>query len=110
MESANFRIQRFTIVLTCFFTVSIVLLSGCGESAGPTVDSTPFEEAVATYLDEHNMALAIKDVKDGPIVDGASATMTTSLTHAELGGAAVTWQFEFEKGENGTWKAVRHQK
>ncbi len=89
--------------------VLTVLLVGCGESPGPAVESAPFEEAVATYLDEHNMALAIKDVKEGPIVEGETATMTTSLTHAELGGAAVTWEFEFEQGGDGAWQAVSHQ-
>ena len=96
----------FAIVLASLF----VFVLGCGGAAGPAVDSGPFEEAVAKYLDEHNMLLAIKAVKAGPIVDGNTATMTTSLTHAELGGAAVTWDFEFEKGEDGTWKAVRHEK
>ncbi len=92
------------IALGCLF----VPLLGCRGAAVPTVDSGPFEEAVVKYLDEHNMALAIKEVKAGPVVDGETATMTASLTHAELGGAAVTWDFEFEKAGDGGWKAVRH--
>jgi hypothetical protein len=87
----------------------LVSLLGCGGAAGPAVDSGPFEAAVVKYLDEHNMALAIKEVKAGPVVDGETATMTASLTHAELGGAAVTWDFEFEKAGEGGWKAVRHE-
>ena len=85
------------------------IVGGCGGSVGAVVESGPFEKAVARYLEEHNMALAIKEVKEGPVVDGSSATMTVSLTHAELGGAAVTWEFEFEKSGNGAWKAVGHQ-
>ena len=87
----------------------LVLVLGCGGPPEPAVASGPFEEAVAKYLDEHNMALAIKEVKAGPSVDGDTATMTVSLTHAELGGASVTWDFEFEKIEDGSWKAVGHQ-
>lgn len=94
------------MVLGCLF----VSLLGCGGTEGPAVDSGPFEAAVVKYLDEHNMALAIKEVKAGPVVDGETATMTASLTHAELGGAAVTWDFEFEKAGDGGWKAVRHEK
>ena len=88
---------------------ALLTWTGCGKPKGPAVDSEPFEAAVAAYLDNHNMALAIKEVKAGPTVDGDKATMTASLTHAELGGASVTWEFEFEKGADGSWKAVRHQ-
>lgn len=109
MKRANFLISEFSIVLGVYFITSIMFFAGCGKSTEATVDSGPFEEAVAKYLDEHNMALAIKAVKEGPLVDGDTATMTASLTHAELGGASVTWKFEFEKGADDGWKAVGHQ-
>jgi hypothetical protein len=86
----------------------IPLVAGCGEAPSNSVDTGPFERAVEQYLEEHNMALAIKAVKEGPSVDGNTATMTTSLTHAELGGASVTWEFQFEKNTDGTWKATGH--
>ena len=82
---------------------------GCGGPGKAAVDSGPFEEAVAKYLEEHNMALVIKEVKVGPVVEGETGTMKASLTHAELGGAAVTWEFEFEKTGDGGWKAVGHR-
>ena len=88
--------------------VLVACLSGCGGADQPAVDTGPFEEAVGRYLEENNMALAIKEVKAGPVVEGARATMTASLTHAELGGPSVTWHFEFEKSEGGPWKAVGH--
>ena len=83
-------------------------LLGCGEPE-VTVDPTPFKSAIATYLDRGNMALAVKEVKEGPTVDGDTATLTASLTHAELGGPSVTWEFRFEKNADGSWKVVSHE-
>ena len=92
-----------TLLLFC-----IACLVGCGEQA-PPVDTAPFEKAVAEYLERNNMAMALKQVKEGPTVVGDTATLTASLTHAELGGPAVTWTITFEKGPDGTWKAVKHE-
>ncbi|NLS91306.1 MAG: hypothetical protein GXX96_03860 [Planctomycetaceae bacterium] len=86
-----------------------ILIAGCGKSPEPAVDTVPFEQAVEQYLAAHNMALAIKDIKEGPTVEGTKATMIVSLTHSELGGASVTWDFQFEKDPDGTWKAVSHR-
>ncbi len=44
-----------------------------------------------------------------PVVKDDSATLTASLTHAALGGPAVTWQFRFEKTPDGAWKAVSYK-
>jgi hypothetical protein len=55
------------------------------------------------------MAMALKEIKEGPTVEGTTATLTASLTHATLGGPAVTWQFRFEQSADGTWKAVSHK-
>jgi len=81
---------------------------GCGEPE-PKVDSAPFEKAIAEYLERNNMAMALKTVKEGPTVSGDTATLVASLTHAELGGPAVTWEITFEKGPDGTWEAVGHE-
>lgn len=88
--------------------ILVVCSVGCGGTDQPAVDTQPFEEAVARYLEENNMALAIKEVKAGPVVEGARATMTASLTHAELGGPSVTWHFEFEKPKGLPWKVISH--
>lgn len=89
------------VLLSCFFT-------GCGEPKS-TVDPAPFQSAIVEYLDRSNMAMAVKAVKEGPSVSGDTATLVASLTHAELGGPSVTWEFTFEKNPDGTWKVVRHE-
>ena len=83
-------------------------LVGCGEPE-VTVDPAPFEAAIATYLERGNMAMAVKEIKKGPTVEGDTATLTASLTHAELGGPSVTWDFRFEKNADGSWNVVGHE-
>ena len=80
-------------------------LIGCGEPE-VTVDPAPFESAIAKYLERNNMAMAVKEVKEGPTVSDETATLVASLTHAELGGPSVTWKFRFEKSADGTWEVV----
>ena len=87
----------------------VCLAAGCGKSAAPDVDSRPFEAAVAQYLDQNNMAMALKDIKAGPTIEGNTATLTASLQHATMRGPAVTWTFRFEQDAGGTWKAVSHK-
>ena len=95
-------IQRYTVVALIATGVW-----GCTDSAPPAVDATPFRDAIASYLETNQMALKIKEVKEGPTIDGDRAVLTTSLEHQELTGPAVTWKFEFERQE-GQWIAVRH--
>ena len=83
-------------------------LVGCGEPE-VTADPAPFKAAIATYLERGNMAMAVKEIKKGPTVEGDTATLTASLTHAELGGPSVTWEFRFEKDPDGAWKVVSHE-
>jgi hypothetical protein len=52
--------------------------------------------------------LRIKEVKQGPVIAGTSATMSVSLTHAELGGPSVVWEFQFEQAPDGVWRATSH--
>jgi hypothetical protein len=89
--------------------VLVCLSAGCGKSAAPVADSQPFEAAVARYLEQNNMGVALKDIKAGPTVEGPTATLTASLHHATMGGPAVTWTFRFEQDADGTWKAVSHK-
>jgi hypothetical protein len=83
-------------------------LAGCGGSES-AVDSGPFEAAIVRYLDQNNMRMAVKEIKEGPTLDGDSATLVASLTRADVGGPSVTWTFRFEKDGDGTWKAVGHE-
>lgn len=82
---------------------------GCGGKDVAPVDTGPFKKAVAEYLERNNMAMALKEIKEGPDVQDHTATMTASLTHATLGGPAVTWQIRFQKNADGSWKAVGHK-
>ena len=55
------------------------------------------------------MAMALKQIKNGPTIEGNSATLTASLQHATIPGPAVTWTFRFEQNADGTWNAVSHK-
>jgi hypothetical protein len=89
--------------------MALLLALGCGKPQTAKAAPEPFKKAVAEYLERNNMAMALKEIKEGPAVQDNSATLTASLTHATLGGPAVTWQFRFEKNADGTWKAVSHK-
>ena len=89
--------------------VVLASLGGCGKSTGQTADPQPFKTAIAEYLERGNMAMALKDIKEGPTVSGNTATMKASLVHAQMPGPAVTWVFQFEKGPDGKWKVVKHE-
>ena len=103
-------LARSTIALLLLALAVIVGgLPGCGKAKPPTADPQPFKAAIARYLDENNMAMALKEIREGPFVEGKTARLTASLTHATLGGPAVTWEFRFTQNPDGTWKAVSHK-
>jgi hypothetical protein len=89
--------------------VAACLLAGCGKSPPPAANPEPFKAAVAQYLEQNNMAMALKEIKEGPIVEGKTARLKASLTHATLSGPAVTWEIRFTQDADGTWKAVDHK-
>jgi hypothetical protein len=89
--------------------VFVSFVAGCGGTES-RVDPKPFESAIARYLERNNMAMKVKQIKEGPTVDGQTATLVASLTHAELEGPSVTWTFTFEKNAEGTWTAVSHER
>jgi len=97
-------IAAAALLLAC-----VVALTGCGKSGASAADPEPFKKAIAQYLESRNMAMALKEIKEGPTVEDRSATLTASLTHATLGGPAVTWRFRFEKNPDGSWKAIEHK-
>ncbi len=83
-------------------------LHGCGAPT-PTVDDAPFRTAIADYLRINNMALKVKAIKTGPVVDGEQASLSASLTHEQLGGPSVTWTFQFAKQPTGDWRVTMHE-
>lgn len=86
----------------------LLLMLGCGKPVSD-VPAEPFKAAVVQYLDQHNMGLSIKEIKEGPTVSGNSATMRASMQATGAGGPSVTWEFQFEKSPQGQWKAVSHK-
>jgi hypothetical protein len=93
-----------------FFTVVgavCCVAAGCGQAASE-IDDAPFRQAIEAYLQSNNMALAIKEVKRGPIVDGQSAELQASMTHETLGGPSVTWTFHFQQ-EGDAWRVTSHE-
>ena len=61
MTSLNHLLRAF--VLLALF---VCLSQGCGKSDSPTADPEPFKAAVAQYLEQNNMAMALKQIKDWP--------------------------------------------
>jgi hypothetical protein len=86
----------------------VVALGSCSRSPA-AVDPAPFEAAVTQYLARNDMAMRMKEIRQGPTVDGDQATMSASLTHRDLGGPSVVWQIQFQRGKNGQWTVVGHQ-
>lgn len=104
MSTLN-HLLRAVVLLASFLCLS----HGCGKSESPTADPEPFRAAVAQYLERNNMAMALKQIKAGPTIEGKTAALTASLQHATIPGPAVTWTFRFEQNADGTWNAVSHK-
>jgi hypothetical protein len=108
-QSGDSIVARLLIAVKLLIAGTLLAaVAGCGGKPASSVDPEPFKKAVATYLERGNMAMALKEIKSGPEITGATATMTASLTHAQMGGPSVTWTFTFEKNPDGTWKAAKH--
>lgn len=103
-------LSRFVLSLPLLIPAVLVgAMLGCAKPEASAVDTQPFEVAIAQYLKQNNMAMALKEIKEGPVVEDKTARLTASLTHETLGGPAVTWQFRFAQEPDGTWKAVSHR-
>ncbi len=106
------RSNRSAIVCcTAWSLVLLALVAGCGKSQSKpaTADLQPFQKAIGEYLERSNMAMAVKEVKEGPVIHEKTATVKASLTHATMGGPAVTWEFALERDSQGAWKVIRHK-
>ena len=110
--SATIEMQHASAQVTfravLFGAIAFGLL-GCGRRPA-TADPTPFRQAIVEYLRNGNMAMAVKEIKEGPAVEGDTAQLTASLTHEQLGGASVTWKFHFKKQADGKWNVVNCEK
>ena len=104
MTSLDYLLRAFVLL-----GLLVGLSQGCGRSESPTVDPQPFKAAVARYLEQNNMAMALKEIKAGPTIEGRTATLAASLQHATIPGPAVTWTFRLEQDADSTWKAVSHK-
>jgi hypothetical protein len=91
-----------------FTAMTTVALSGCGDQSSQ-VDTAPFLQAIDEYLDSNNMGMAIKEIKEGPVLDGDAARLTASLSRKDVGGPAVTWTFHFNRQPDGKWSVVKHE-
>jgi hypothetical protein len=96
---------------SAWLALLVALLAGCGKSKSKesAVDLEPFKKAIGEYLERNNMAMAVKEVKEGPVIEETQANLKASLTHATMGGPAVTWEFTLEKDPKGAWKVVSHK-
>ncbi|MHB8865067.1 MAG: hypothetical protein ACYC6N_22020 [Pirellulaceae bacterium] len=97
-----------SLILFTLLAAMTMAFAGCRRSE-PAADPEPFRVAVEQYLQQHDMALRLKEIRKGPTVTGAAATMSVSLTHAELGGPSVVWEFQFERDARGEWRATSHR-
>ncbi len=93
--------------LLCLLLLPTTL--GCGGAKPPAVDDGPFRAAIVEYLRDNNMALAIKEIKTRPTIDGDQGRLSASLTHQELGGPSVTWEFRFARQADGNWIVTGHE-
>ena len=97
--------MKVPFVALCVF--SVLLCAGCGDAAGKTsVDSAPFDKAIAEYLSERHMDMKVSKFKDVK-VDGAAATARCAMKASEVQyGVSVEWTFSLEKLDDGRWKVV----
>ncbi len=108
--SMNFA-RRSTILRAMEFALLLAAVCGCGKAQPErsAADLAPFKKAIAEYLERNNMAMALKEIKQGPDIHQSKATLTASLVHATMPGPAVTWQFDLEKNSQGEWKVLSHK-
>jgi hypothetical protein len=88
--------------------ICATVFCGCGTPT-PPVDDAPFRAAIADYLKVNGMALKIKNIKEGPVIDGEQASLSASMTHEQLGGPSVTWTFQFTRQPAGGWRVTKRE-
>lgn len=101
------RLRRAVVPAVLLGVVFCLLVSGCGQTV-PSADPAPFDAAVSRYLAKNDMALRLKEIRQGPTVDGNKATMVASMTHRELGGPSVVWTFQFKRRDRDEWTVLSH--
>jgi hypothetical protein len=87
---------------------AVVLLAGCG-GGGSDVDLTVFEGPINSYLDNGNMDMKVKSVKEAAVTDKtAKVKASLVLKEEDTASLAVRWTFDCEQDDKGAWKVVSH--
>ena len=96
--------QRILSGLAAMILGAAVCGAGCGgKSAGPPVDTKPFEAAIVEYLQRQNFGMKIAKVERIDQHDDA-ATAVCKMQEAEGTYAlAVTWEFALRRTD-GAWQ------
>lgn len=85
-----------------------MLLTGCGKSKA-LIDDAALRQTIERYLDAHNMALSVKDIKEQTLTADRELQIKASLVHRELKGPSVTWTFFLKQEPSGQWQVLRHK-
>ena len=96
--------QSFAALTVMALTIG---LTGCGSESRTAIDETPFKAAITQYLSEHSMGMQVTEFKELKIQDQTATALCVMKDAEGLYGMGVTWNFEFEKTDEG-WKAPRH--
>ena len=98
------KIIRFFVV-----AVSMLILTGCGNSEPAITESTaPFEKAILAYCRSHNYGMKVKKFISLKVA-GKDANAVAKMQAAGVSyGIAVKWEFKFQKQTDGKWKALTH--
>ncbi len=98
----------FKMSLAACSLVLAMLLTGCGKSKA-LIDDAALRPTIERYLDAHNMALSVKEIKEQTLSADQTVQIKASLVHRELKGPSVTWTFFLKQEPSGQWQVVRYE-
>ena len=98
----------FRISLVVFSLALAMPLPGCVKSKA-LIDDAALQQTIERYLDAHNMALSVKEIKEQTLSADRELQIKASLVHRELKGPSVTWTFFLHEQPAGQWQVVRHE-
>jgi hypothetical protein len=98
----------FRLSLVALSLVLATLLPGC-EKSKALIDDAALRQTIERYLDAHNMALSVKEIKEQTLSADRELQIKASLVHRELKGPSVTWTFLLQQQPNGQWQVLRHK-
>ncbi len=88
----------------------LLLVVGCSGSEPQVPDRAAFDQAVADYLEQRSMGLAISEYKAFTMADDGTHA-EAEIAMADAAGmikATARFIFHFERTD-GTWRVVSHQ-